>query len=158
MPAGRPRKPTKLKILEGEPNKDRINYNEPQPPEGDERCPSFLSPEARKEWKRIVPELKALGLFTTIDRAELAIYCQNWGRYVQAERGLKKITNCLHRTEAGNIITSPLLWVANKAADLAHKSLIEFGMTPASRSRISVNNDKDLEDELDIFLNTGKMN
>ena len=39
---------------------------------------------------------------------------------------------------SGNVITSPMLWVANKAMEQCHKFLTEFGMTPASRGRISV--------------------
>ena len=31
-----------------------------------------------------------------------------------------------------------MLWVANKAMEQCHKFLTEFGMTPASRGRISV--------------------
>lgn len=41
-------------------------------------CPKHLLPEARKEWKRIAPELEKLGLISKLDRASLAIYCQEY--------------------------------------------------------------------------------
>lgn len=41
-------------------------------------CPKHLLPEARKEWKRIAPELEKLRLISKLDRASLAIYCQEY--------------------------------------------------------------------------------
>jgi phage terminase small subunit len=41
-------------------------------------CPEHLLPDARKEWERIGPELVSLGLVAKIDRAALALYCQEW--------------------------------------------------------------------------------
>ena len=134
---GPPKKPTKLKILEGNPGKRPLNMNEPQPEAGRPTCPSHLSATARTEWRRIVPELERLGLLTMIDRSALAAYCQAYGRWVQAEKVLKE-KGPLYKTEKGNVITSPMLWVANKAIDQMHRFMVEFGMTPSSRSRISV--------------------
>ncbi len=52
-------------------------------------CPAHLLPEARKEWKRITPELEELGLIAKIDRAALALYCQAYAWWVWHERGLQ---------------------------------------------------------------------
>ena len=53
-------------------------------------CPAHLLPEARKEWKRITPELERYGLVSKLDRASLALYCQAWARWVWAERQLQR--------------------------------------------------------------------
>lgn len=59
---GRKPKPTALKILEGNPGKRPINENEPIPPKGTVKCPTWLEPEAKKEWKRLAPSLEAMGV------------------------------------------------------------------------------------------------
>ena len=57
---GRKPLPTALKLLEGDRGKGRrpLNQSEPIPPKATIRCPSWLLPEAKKEWKRLAPALK----------------------------------------------------------------------------------------------------
>ena len=59
--AGRKPKPTALKVLEGDRGKGRrpLNEHEPIPPRGGVKCPSWLLPEAKKEWKRLAASLEA---------------------------------------------------------------------------------------------------
>ena len=134
---GRIPRPTKIKILEGERNKNRINKHEPRPHPGRPTCPDHLSSAAKVEWKRIVPQLEEMDLLSKIDRTELALYCQAYARWKKAESVINEKGE-LYKTQSGNVITSPMLWVANKAMEQCHKFLTEFGMTPASRGRISV--------------------
>lgn len=134
---GRKRKPTKLKILEGEKNKDRINTNEPEPEPEIPECPSHLNEEAKKEWERIVPELYQLGLMTKIDMSAIAGYCQSYGRWVEAEKLLKE-ESFIDFSPKGYPMQNPLITISNRALELIHKFLTEFGMTPASRSRIII--------------------
>ena len=151
-------------LREGEPNKSRINYNEPQPT-GKTTPPRFLNRHARNEWKRIVPELDALGLFTKVDRASLAAYCQAYGRWVEVENTINKLTNkeidgggdvskaYLLKTQAGNVIISPLLSVANRCMEQMRVFLVEFGMTPVSRSRINAQPKEKEVDPMEKLLN-----
>lgn len=53
-------------------------------------CPSHLMPEAKKEWRRITPELERYGLISKLDRAALALYCQSWAQLVYAEKQLAR--------------------------------------------------------------------
>ena len=64
---GRKPKPTALKLLEGNPGKRPINEHEPIPPKGTVKCPTWLEPEAKKEWKRLAPSLEAMGVLTQAD-------------------------------------------------------------------------------------------
>jgi P27 family predicted phage terminase small subunit len=119
-----------------------------------------LSGPARYEWRRIVPELEALGLLTQIDRAALAGYCQAYGRWVIAEKKLTELSSIspdkmafLYKCANGNLIINPLLSVASKAMEQMHKFLVEFGMTPSARSRLSVVSGE-AEDPMDNILNT----
>lgn len=135
--AGRKPKPTNLKLLTGNPGKRPINKSEPKP----DRCipapPEHLSKHALVEWGRITEHLFRLGLLSDVDRAALAAYCQTYGRWVEAE-GELKASGLMIKTTNGNVIQSPLVGIANKAMELMHKFLTEFGMTPSSRSRIGV--------------------
>lgn len=135
---GRKPKPVAMKKLAGNPGKRPLG-NVPQPPVPDHTpyVPRHLNDEARREWRRIVKLLMELGLYTEVDRAALAMYCQAWGRWVEAERELAKegavLTSC-----KGNLYQNPRLHVANKAWEQMRRILAEFGLTPSSRSRLVV--------------------
>src|SRR5713101_6600171 len=86
---GRKPVPTTLKLLRGNPGKRPLNPDEPQPRVEIPPCPSHLSTEAKKEWRRSAKLLAELGLLASIDRAALALYCEAWARWVQAEEALQ---------------------------------------------------------------------
>jgi P27 family predicted phage terminase small subunit len=114
-------------------------------------CPRHLSDEAKKEWRRIVPELEAVGLITRIDRAALAVYCQAWARWLEAEEALRKY-GVMVKSPNGFPMQSPYLAVANKAIEQMRGLLTEFGMSPASRTRISVQEPSDEDAEFEALL------
>lgn len=147
---GRKPKPTAVKELEGNPGKRALNHAEPQPASDKPTCPSHIKGEARKEWNRISKDLHAAGLLTKIDKAALAIYCQAWERWVEAEEQLKKVGPVV-KSPSGYPVLNPFWSVANKAMSQMQKALVEFGMTPSSRSRIHVA-DTAADDELEEFL------
>ena len=132
----RPTKPTNLKLLQNTARKDRLNPNEPKPEVVIPDPPEHLSELALKEWKRITPELEKLGLLSNIDRFLLAAYCQAYGRWKEAEEGVKG-GGFVIITQSGNIIQNPLLGVANVAMRDCYKFAVEFGMSPSSRSKVS---------------------
>ena len=136
---GRKPKPTQLKELEGNPGKRRLNASEPHPPVPDvvPYAPKFLNEDARGEWNRMVNILLGLGLYTEVDHAALAMYCQAWGRWVIAERKLTVEGEIITGVEGGKC-QNPWRYEANKAQDQMRRMLAEFGLTPASRARLSV--------------------
>ena len=84
-------------------------------------------------------ELYDLGVLSAVDRAALAAYCQAYGRWVAAERELRRedgSMNLISVTSNGNVIQNPLVGIANKSLELMHKYLTEFGMSPSSRTRV----------------------
>lgn len=135
MAKGRKPIPSKLKALRGCPDKRPLNRSEPKPREGVPECPPHLSDEAKAEWFRIVPELRGCGLLTMVDRAALAGYCQAWGRWVAAETEITKTAEVV-LTAKKNAIQNPWLSIANRALEQMSKFLVEFGMSPSSRTRI----------------------
>lgn len=49
-------------------------------------CPSFLLPEARKEWRRITALLLPNGMVAKEDRTALALYTQEWAWFVWSDK------------------------------------------------------------------------
>lgn len=166
--AGRKPKPTNIKLLEGNPGKRPLPTREPKPPPIAPECPSWLHKNAKKEWKRIVPQLERMGLLTQVDMAALAGYCEAWAMYMEAMSYLHKNGQSyltVLRDESGNIVlndkgeqvilkSSP--W---PEASIAHKSLMqvrafcsEFGLTPSSRARMSVPGADDKDDGMEELL------
>ena len=135
---GRKPNPTQLKVAQGNPGNRKLNKVEPKPEPGIPECPDHIKGEARKEWYRICAELKKLDLITKIDRAALAVYCQAWERWVDAENQIRAKGVIVLVGDNKYPQQSPYLAVANKAMKQMMDALTEFGMTPSSRSRISV--------------------
>jgi len=136
--AGRKPLPTKLKMLKGTAQKCRVNPNEPELAPVLPEPPDFLGETAREEWLRKAPVLVRMGVLTEGDDAALAAYCQAFERFVEAERKIRQ-SGLLIKTTGGNVIQNPLVGVANRAMEIMHKFLTEFGLTPSSRTRVAAN-------------------
>jgi P27 family predicted phage terminase small subunit len=133
---GRRPKPTRLKVLTGNPGKRPLNHEEPRPTPEIPDCPSELGPAARREWDRLVGELGKLRLLTNLDRAALAAYCGAYALWSEATEAIQKFGTMV-KSPSGYPIQSPYVSIANRQAELMMRISAEFGFTPASRSRIS---------------------
>ena len=156
---GRKPKPTAVKKLAGNPGKRPLNANEPRPPipESTPYAPRHLNREAKKEWRRLTGILMDLGLYTEIDRAALAMYCQAWGRWVAAERHLA-VEGEMLTSQNGYVYQNPWRHEANKAQDQMRRMMTEFGMTPSSRSRFNLPGEQEgpsLADQLFAMVRVG---
>jgi len=154
MPAGRPRTPTRMKELAGNPGKRPLNGAEPRPKKKRPPCPKHLQGEARKEWNRMAKQLFELGLLTQVDRAALAAYCQAWADWVRAHEELAQ-GSMITVTEKGYPVLNPWWSVATTAAKQMKSFLTEFGMSPGSRSRLNVGENErpaTVEDLLDAAV------
>ncbi len=152
---GRKPKPTLMKELDGNPGKRAVNDREPVPPDGVPDCPEHLDEEARAEWFRTAAALKEMGLLSQADRSALAAYCVAYSRWVAAEAQVKKFGTIVKSPAQGFPMKSPYLTVADQAMEAMRKFMVEFGLTPSSRSRIRVPLDHGRQDEFDRFLQTG---
>ena len=157
---GRKPKPTHLKLLHGEPNKDRINKDEPKAPPLMSKSPTWLDYEAKKEWKRLAPQLLNSGVLTEWDMANFASYCATYSKMVKAEKELKALIKIQGnkgllfpiKNPDGTVRalqTNPFIWIINKCIEQLRSLGSEFGLTPSSRTRIKVN--RDYDDDEDFF-------
>jgi P27 family predicted phage terminase small subunit len=138
--------PTQLKLLRGNPGKQRLPAHEPQPAQAIDvpDPPSFITGFAADEWWTVATELHRLGLLTKVDIAPLATYCAAYGHWRQAEEALARMAAndpLMHgkiiKTKYGDAAANPLVAIARKhAADMV-RFAAEFGLTPCARTRIS---------------------
>lgn len=113
------------------------------------RCPSWLDEEAKKEWRRLVKELKELNLISNLDTGALAMCCDAYSKYVLATSKINDtILVGVHTNKAGakNLIVNPYVMVAQKYADMYKKYCAEFGLTPASRYKFTLPKQEEKEE------------
>ena len=161
MPKGSGRRPlpTAVKKLRGNAGKRKLNDAEPKPAPGDPDMPKNLSAEAAAEWHLIVPELRQLGVLTKIDGKALAAYCHAYARWMEAEAEISRVGILVAEPIFGlgdrllgvKYKKNPAVTVSEAAMKLMKSFLVEFGMTPSSRSRVRIAPPTD-EDPLDSFL------
>lgn len=150
---GRKPKPTALKMLEGNPGKRPLNENEPVPPKGSIKCPSWLLPEAKKEWKRLAPSLEAMGVLTMADLTAFEGYCQAYARWKEAEAFITQ-HGSIFKTPSGYVQQVPQVSIAQTNLKIMLKFCEQFGLTPSARSRmIGEENGAETEtDEMELLL------
>lgn len=135
---GRKPRPTNMKLIRGNPGKRPLSTNEPKPARLDTlRAPPGLSKAAQKHWRVISRQLHNAGILTVLDRQALALYCDAYARWAQANEQITKF-GIIIQAPSGYPIPSPYLSIANKAFDQMLKLMAEFGMTPSSRSRVTL--------------------
>ena len=132
-------KPTVVKVLQGNPGKRALPKGEPMPATADRvpSAPRWLSEEARAEWKRLAPRLHAVGLLTEVDTQALGLLCESFAQYVAAKAIVDR-EGLLLMSDKGNAYQHPAAGLMTQARGELMKWAREFGMTPAARSRISV--------------------
>jgi P27 family predicted phage terminase small subunit len=137
--AGRRPIPTEIKILRGNPGKRRLNHREPKPAAGLPPCPRHLKGIAAEAWRSIGAQLVALHTVTLADLHALELLVSAYAEYRRAQaiverRGATYAT----RTERGMIVRRrPEVAIAGDAWRRVKGMLVEFGLTPAARSRVS---------------------
>lgn len=149
MPRGAKPKPTKLKIVAGNPGGRKLNMNEPQV-SGTPECPKGLTAAARKEWARVVDYLAKNGIVGSVDSVGLAAYCQSYSRWLQAEKMIDKEGIVIDGPQG--LKKHPAVTVANEASKLMRSFASEYGLTPASRSRINAKPEESVKDEAERYF------
>lgn len=148
---GRKPKPTEAKKLAGNPGKRKLNEDEPKPPPASMDPPIHLEGDALEKWYELAAELHPVGLLTSIDVDSLMFYCTLFARWKKAEKIVKEKGEVI-KTVNGNIIQNPYLAISNRALKEMNRLAVEFGLTPASRSRIRTDPpDSETEKERRIF-------
>ncbi|MBI5092292.1 MAG: P27 family phage terminase small subunit [Candidatus Hydrogenedentes bacterium] len=154
------KRPTAIRILEGNRSKRRLPENEPaSTPITDFSAPADLSDRERAIWSQYAQPLYERRLLNTENfhafRA-LCIHTAAFEKYAEALRELEKSGSAkadLFESPNGYPVIHPWVTAKNKESALMRQYFQEFGMTPSSRAGISVAPpDEDSVEELNFRL------
>lgn len=138
--------PTHLKVLRGNPGKQRLPRNEIQP-RADGKVPDpppYLTGPANALWYELGEELLRLRCLTVLDYSMLSTYCTAFQKYNEAEEALDEMRRADPKGRATLLddgSQNPLVKASYEATGTMRRVAGEFGFTPAARSRISVSPD-----------------
>lgn len=141
---GRPRKPNHLHLVQGTNRASRHDLaNAPQPVADCPPSPDHLTPLAKEAWDRFVPLIYGMGILTTVDGAALERGCEAYAEIRETSRVLE-LEGFTYQTKT---ITGEVMWRARpefaQRADADRRFaafLSQFGLTPAARTKVKVNN------------------
>lgn len=167
--AGRRPKPTPLKLVSGNPGKRKLNQSEPKPKREVPSCPAHLSDDAKVSWGRLGVMLDRLGVLTETDALALERLCDCYSEILECRAlveskgriysSVRKKRISVEGDEETVIEEEVSLLKANPAvamladADRRFKSyLVEFGLTPAARTKIQARPDDEKTDPLAEFF------
>jgi len=128
--AGRPPKPTELKLLDGTFRADRDGDPSTVKAEGVAAPPRGLSRESRAFWNEIVPGLVTAGLAKACDAPQLAAMCQWYARARKWERALDR--------EKPSSKTHSMMVQVAIAWQNFDRVASRFGLTPSDRSKMRI--------------------
>ena len=137
---GHNRLPTVVKALAGTLKPSRVNPDEPVIPALTEipKAPSYLSAMAKRFWTRTAGVLVEMGVLTEADLPGLEAYCSVYARWRDAEAHLKKSTTIMGGATGTVEMLSVYSRVSRECLKEMKSWMVEFGLTPSSRSRIRV--------------------
>jgi P27 family predicted phage terminase small subunit len=129
---GTKRKPTNLKLLEGNPGKRHIDINEVKPIPKVGSCPDWLSDSSKDIWNEYSEKLERLGLLSEIDIQDFQNFCI-------ASGDVKDLTiflinnNFTFIAPSGLITRRPEADLRNQAIKMVTTITSKFGMSPSDR-------------------------
>jgi P27 family predicted phage terminase small subunit len=135
--SGRPRLPSAVKKARGTYQPSRAAPNEVSFKVTRLDPPAWLDEYALEEWRRIVPMLDEVKVLTDPDLVALANYCSTVSVAIRATIEVNKNLMAKHVNGAAIRRVNPLVKVAQNARAECLRFAIEFGLTPAARSRIA---------------------
>ena len=107
--------------------------------------PTWFSKDARAEWLRVMPILAARDTITEADLPTLENYCTAIGAVREAQREINK--HGLIVDSAKGAKRNPAFGIQNAAMTTARLCASELGLTPVSRSRPSIRDGSDHDDD-----------
>ena len=148
--------PSIVKYIRGNPSKTALNPAEPTPDLLAVECPppAWLEGAALEKWHEVAPVLAGMRVLTVADTETLARYCALWEQWKKNYDIVRKGADVLLlRDDAGAVRYMQSTPYATQMTKLAEKLLRieqEFGLTPSSRSQITIHASRD-DDPLATF-------
>ena len=119
--------------------------------ERDFASPQWLDQGAKAHWNGLAPALREAGLLTELDLGLFAVYCQTYSDWVRVERLLKD-AGPVYITPSGQARARPEVAIAQLCLQTILEFSKDFGMTPASRARLSLPLSPEEKSDFDRWL------
>ena len=137
-------KSTSLKLLHGNPAGRKLPKRVLGLKTGIPKPPQWIQPRssARNVWNTFAKELDAMGVLTVADRAALAALVSAYVDWREASDALLEHGLTYERISdrgGSSIVARPEVAIRNDAWKRYKSMLLEFGLTPSARTRVSVN-------------------
>ena len=119
-----------------------------QDPSDLDRLPQdLLDTKAKKEWKRVVPDLKKMDIVGRLDISNLVAYCNAYSKYCEATKALRgqPLTVSSPSGEKEN----PLISVQLKYQEAFRKAADQCGLTINSRLKWAATKMKKQEEQIE---------
>lgn len=169
---GRNAKSAQIHVVQGTFRKDRHGAAPaPEPPKGTPIPPRPLKGEAQAEWDRMVARLEESKTLSIVDDAALYQYVQLHAETeeIKADNARVRALSAQLKRAIKNLDGMELVEAIDKIVSLQHilagqvrqlrqghmalrQYLVEFGMTPTSRSRVKVSGGQKAASKLDQFM------
>ena len=141
----RPRKPTALKLVEGNAGKRAVNGKEPEPILlNDLEPPAHLPPSVADVWRELAPKLRRAQVLTELDTHLLEMTAASIATYRLTMAKTANGAVMQRNEETGSVSLSPYTLLQSMAFKQAMAALQQWGATPAARSRVMVDPQQDL--------------
>src|SRR5689334_1334028 len=98
---------------------------------GAPKMPAWLSPDAKKFWRRNAPTLERLGLLTALDCIGFSMLAESWADLQRIERAIREEGELLVGPRGGHR-PHPLLPTQGKLRRAVVEGMQFYGMTPAA--------------------------
>jgi len=144
--------PTSVKMLKGTLKKCRTNPNEPFPDAtvAMPTDPEILDEVGMNEYRHKAKAMAKLGCFTEWDNTALCAYAALYSSWVKIEKTLAEEGYVIESAK-GLPIRHPLVGMRNATLALMNNYLVQFGLTPVSRSKVKADKGKGKNDEWAAF-------
>jgi len=127
------------------PSKQLPPESQIQYPDGETTPPDWLSVNATAKWNELAPLLSDQGLLQTVDRDALSVYCDSYADVLAANAILAR-DGIVQENGRGGYTAHPAQTVKNHATAKMKVLALEFGLTPAARSRVVID-ESETEDQ-----------
>ncbi|KKC45296.1 MULTISPECIES: P27 family phage terminase small subunit [Acinetobacter] len=107
-------------------------------------CPRWVKGAAKKHWETLGPKLVQAGLLSVVDGDVFGLHCDNIAAYEQVSEKLEKFDDWIATTPNGFEVQAAWLQIRTKLQEMIIKTAREFGLTPAARSSVKVDKNKQL--------------
>ena len=136
--AGRIPHPTAIKQLRGNPGRRPLNDAEPEPKKGEPMKPSQLAGRAIEMWGSTCRVLEEMGLLHTSDGIVIGEFCQAFTRLEEVRKVIE--AEGIYYRSGELVKRHPAAADEQKLSMLLLTFARELGLSPASRTRIKMDN------------------